>query len=294
MAQLIGEKKGRQYNDQNRTMTFIVRAEQRSEDAEDILAAVPVVPGMWHPKSFGYYADTPDVTQDSVAWWKWIVVWNFKRVVGNEDPETNPDSNPLLFEPEISIDFQTIEVDAKGELLDDGTYRPIANSAGEPYDPHPREELEIMMISIARNEAPAFSLKKLRQFQNGVNATDWDFGDETIESGKAKIRIRVSPKRSKVLELDQQVIQYRRYEYMIAVNPLGWDIELLDWGPSYISGIDEGGNPVSKLFSKTDDKEMGLLDGSGGKLPSDGVAQFLTWQNKERVAFGDLNLPQGP
>ena len=288
MAQLIGEDRARKFNRDSRERAFIVKSTAKTEYAEDIAAVVPVDYGDAHPRNAGYYAKEFDATQDSSCWWKWIAVVKYARKEGQEDPDGNPEDLPLLRDPEISIDTETISIAARGEVDSSGDLvKAIATSAGEPYDPSPEEELEILLVNITRWELPNFSMAQYYAYQNGVNDAAFMFGDQSIAEGHCKIRTRIG-RRERHVANDGTETEFRQYDYTLAVSPLSWDIELLDFGTYY---LDAGGN-VKKFIDEG--KEFGLLDGAGGKLPDAADPEYNTWKNKRRVDFTALSLPTGP
>lgn len=284
MATLIGEDRARKFSVDNRQRSFIVRAANRDEYAEEIIAACGVDWGDFHPNNAGYYAKDPTVEQDSGCWWKWTVNWDYARITADEDPENNPEDNPLLREPQMTYDTQTISIASPGGYDDDGELIPYVSSAGEPYDPPPEEDLEILIISITRWESPGFSLSEYFNYQNSANSDAVTIGDLGIQPGFIKLRLRIG-KREKHVANDGTVTPYRQFQYVLAVSPLTWDIILLDQGSYY---RDDAGDPV-KFTSQN--KEFGLLDGSGGQLADDADPVFKNFKNKKRVPFAPLNLP---
>ena len=296
MAYLLGEIPGRTFGGTIDSRTaqrkFKVRAQLQSEDGPDIYGAAGVPAyGDAHPKNPFMFATGFDAVQDSKTWWLWIVTVKYETP-GREDAENNVEDNPLLRLPQINYDTETIMVAALGEV--DATTgdvtKAVVTSAGEPYDPPPEEELDILMISITRWETPVFSLSQYRQFQNAVNDAAFTFGDLTIAIGEAKLRIRIGPTENKIMP-DESRLYYRQVDYVIAVNDLGWDLSALDWGTYYIDG---SGNKVNFKDDPAEGTEFGLLDGSGGKLSTGAAEFFNTWKNKKRANFAVLALPSGP
>lgn len=295
MAYLYGEDLGRKYSVDKDTREadrqFKVIAETRAEDADDILLVCGVAYGDLHPRAPAIYAKKFSASQDSKVWWKWTVTVKYVKLESeNEDPDNNPLENPLDRPPDISIDTESIMVAARGEVDATGaTVKAILTSAGEPFDPVPEEEMEILLISITQWELPSFSMALYYSYQNAVNNAAFNFGDLSIAEGQAKLRIRVGKREYFVAPDDGTVIPFRQFDYVIAVSPLGWDLELLDWGSYYL--VD---GKQRRFMEDKDKREMGLLDGSGGKLPLASAEHFLNFKNKKRVNFAALNLPTGP
>lgn len=281
--------------------TFIVIAESRAESDFDILNATgfPVRYGDLHPRNAGVFALDFSVSQDSKHWNKWTVEVGYKRPEESQDAENNPDDNPLLRQPDISYDTESVTVAALGERDENGQMiKGIVTSAGEPYDPHPEEEIEILLINITSWVLPWFSVRDFFALQNGVNDAAFTFGDATFDEGQAKVRIRFGKTEQYTLKDPDNapgtVVRYRQRDILLAVNPLGWDLSLLDFGTYY-----RADGAIRRFIEDEEDaQEMGLLDGQGGRLddgnPIGSNAVFNFWQNRNRVPFGFLNLPAGP
>jgi len=284
--------------------TFIVIAESRTESDFDILNSTgfPVRYGDLHPRNAGVFALDFSVSQDSKHWNKWTVEVGYKRPEESQDAENNPDDNPLLRQPDISYDTESVTVAAVGERDSNGNVtKGIVTSAGEPYDPHPEEEIEILLINITSWELPWFSVRDFLALQNGVNDAAFTFGDATFGEGQAKVRIRFGKTEQYTLKDPDNpnsapgtVVRYRQRDILLAVNPLGWDLSLLDFGTYYRAE----GSIRRFIEDEQDAQEMGLLDGQGGRLadgnPIGSNAVFNFWKNRKRVPFGFLNLPAGP
>ena len=284
---------------------FIIISTNRNESDFDIFAAtgLPVSYGQRHPRNAGVFALDWSATQDSRHWYKWVLEIGYKRPEENQDADSNPDDNPLFRQPDISYDTESVTVAAAGERDSDGNVtRGIVTSAGEPYDPHPEEEIEILLINITRWVPPFFSVRDFLRLQNGVNDAAFTFGDATFQEGQCKVRIRIGKTEQYTLKdpmgTPGAVVRYRQHDLLLAVNPLGWDLRLLDFGTYY----KDGGGKIKRFIDDGDDaQELGLLDGDGGKLPApaDGEAVgsnavFNFWKNRTRVPFTFLALPAGP
>jgi hypothetical protein len=298
MAQFHCEVKGRSSNQSTSERTaersFICRAENTAEDGHDMFVAtgMPVAFGDAHPRIGGIFALDWSAQQDSEAWWKWTVTVSYRTPDQSQgdDPTDNPDDNPILRDPDISYDTESIMVAARGEVDNNGEItKAIVTSAEEPYDPHPEEEIEVLLINITRWVIPYFSVQLFFNLQNSVNANGFTFGDATIGEGKAKIRIRIGPTQRQVLA-DGSTVQFRQHDIMIAASPIGWDIELLDFGTYF----KDGGKIKRFIDDGEDAKEFGLLDGSGGKLTAGAQPHYNFWKSRKRSSFAALNLPAGP
>ena len=290
----IGEIPGRSSNiDDGKWTTkrsFYVRSRDENDGDVDIITAInfPVQYGDLHPRSPGLYARKFNAKQDSKHWNKWVVEVEYRRADTADTSSGALDDNPILRQPDISYDTETIQVAARGEVDQEGvTIKPMANSAGEPYDPHPEDQLEIMLINITRWGDPFFSLQQFFAVQNSVNSNPFTFGDLVVEARKCKIRLRIS-KEQRHNAADGSLILYRQFDILLAINPLGWDLELLDFGTFYRDASN------IKRFIDDTGEELGLLDGSGGKLATGTTEVYNFWKSKKTTNFGFLNLPAGP
>lgn len=274
----------------NNTRSFYVRSRNRDDRDVDIYTAIgfPVAYGDLHPRSPGLYARKFSAKQDSKNWNKWTVTVDYRRADISNTDNGVLDDNPILRRPDISYDTETIQVAARGEVDEDGkTIKPMTTSAGEPYDPHPEDQLEIMLINITYWGEPFFSLRQFYATQNSVNSNAFTFGDLAIQAREAKVRIRIS-KEQRHNSPDGTLVLYRQFDLLLAVNPLKWDLELLDFGTFY-----RDAGKVKRFIDDTGE-ELGLLDGNGGKLADGADEIYNFWESKKTTDFSFLALPAGP
>lgn len=278
----------------SRSRRFIVVSDNKSDFESTVFATTGL------PKYNNLHPDDPtlrargfNAEQDREAWWKWIVTVDYEEPSPSSDPDANQFDNPLDKPPEIETYTDSIMVTARGEVDASGNLiKAIKNSADEPYDPAPEEELDVMVIQISRFAIADFSVSLYQQYNNAVNDAAWTFGDKTFAEGQVKIKIRIGPALFWRHPETGASFRYREYVFELFCIPHTWDIELLDWGTSYLDGA------TRKRFIDEPQpgtgNEFGLLDGSGGKLGPTDEPVWLKWKNKKRVAFGPLNLPSGP
>ena len=103
--------------------------------------------------------------QDDREWNYWVVE------VGYRSPESGVATeqlNPLLRPAEINYDTETTIYFAPGTVDNEtGTLTGVyANSAGEPYNPPPEEEIQIFVVHINRFEQENFSVQLLHDYNN--------------------------------------------------------------------------------------------------------------------------------
>ena len=286
---LLGEKSGRNYgaavDGDTASRIFLVRSNNRNDHGTEILFTPGIpLPYDYHPTNPTLRALQLDADQDSGVWWKWTVTVEYTK------PEDDEDENPLNRDPEITFATESFMVAVVAEA-NQSTGNPegaIANSAGEPLDPPPETEEDILIVNITRNETnEPFSVVQFYNFTNSLNSDSFTFGDATFQPGQVKLRITIG-KREEYVDQNQDITYYRSVSYMIAANPRGWDLDYLDQGSYYKDGDTE------KPFEVEGERTVGLLDGSGGKLADGAMAIFLNKKIKKRVAFSTLNLPAGP
>lgn len=282
------------------TRRFVVRSDSQADDGPQILTA-PFLPayGDTHPRNPLIFALDFEAEQDSKSWQKWIATIGYRVPERGESPD---DDNPLLIDPEISIsqDFQPIAAVAEVDTTTGVPTAPLANTAGEAYDPAPEAELPITNIQISRNEAAAFSVSTYLDLNNSINNAAFGFGDYTFAALTVQVRAQIGTLQRYVSPVTGALTLYRRVSYVLRHNPLGWDISALDQG-SYYLNADDDKIPFLTAIDRTADPPIttsepyiGLLDGAGGKLPDGGTAVFNSHPAKKRRNFGVLNLPAGP
>lgn len=296
MATLIGEQRTRDVDvgadKTTHKRSFKVRATDRTESDRDIVSAVGIGYGVQFPGNPFLYARSFKAKQDTKTWWLWIVTVTYEPYEGESTTGEggvleNPEDDPVLRPPQISYYTESVQVAARGEVDADGLVtKAIVTSAGEPYDPHPEEELEILYINIRLWRGPTFSVDQYVKASNSVNDAAFTFGDVTFEEGRVKIKSSVGPIENIFLSQRQTQIFYRELNFELAVHPFSWDLSLLDFGTYY---LDDG--EVKRFADKG--MEMGLLDGFGGELGTQ-APKFNTWKNRKRFDFGLFNLPKGP
>lgn len=285
---LVGELRSKRYrltpSADQAERAFIVRSDNKSDEGTAAIAACGVSRKDAHPTNSSLLAIEFSAEQDGDAWWKWTVTVRYSK------PESDEELNPLNRDPQISYSTESVTVAAVADV-DTSTGDPdgaITSSAGEPYDPPPETEIEIQIISITRNEAAAFSVDTFYDYQGAVNSNSFTFGDLTIPVALCKLRSTIGPAQSWVDPDTFVTTNYREVNYTLAINPLGWDITILDAGTYWNDSGD-----IKKFLDEFSEPYIGLLDGSGGKLTS-GSAVFRTFNSKKRLSFVPLSLPSGP
>ena len=299
----IGEKRGREYQLQPGSTSakrgFKVRIDQRNENIYSILGAAGVDYGAGHPDDSTLYALDFSAKQFRDSWQHWDVDIRYQNP---DELGTDFQLNPLLRAAEIDYDTETDFYVAPGTVNQStGELEDVfMTSAGEPYDPQPEQEVQILVVNISRNEPASFSVDLFARYNDSTNSAAWTIGDYTAQRGQAKLRARIGRAEIWKNPATGAVTVFRPVDYQIKIHPLGvWDIVLADAG-SYYKEPPAGGGAGPDLqvpFVTTDMPPVpyiGYLDGSGGKLGDGANPVFNQYENKRRLPFSALFLPPGP
>lgn len=172
---------------------------------------------------------------------------------------------------------------------DVGTGLPIANSAGQPFDPPPEIPASNLTISITcfKNFATFDPVAKLLAYQDTVNNAD-------VLMSISPATMTVFPKWSlrcneyKFQMHTEQGSQYWQLDLTIEYKKTGWNpISLLDCGTTYIKSmslppqpvLDAQGNPVSSPVP---------FDGSGGVLNAGAAPVYLDFKGYYDSNFANI------
>ena len=166
MATLIGEQPGRRLELSNGELgaerKFKVRSDTPTESEYKVIAAADIVYGSTHPADefANLLAIDFSAEQDDRESFFWIVTVVYSTPEGGVATEQ---LNPLLRPAEISYDTETTLYFAPGTVDQaTGTLTGVySNSAGEPYNPPPEEEIQIFIANIKRYEMEVFSTSLL-------------------------------------------------------------------------------------------------------------------------------------
>jgi hypothetical protein len=208
---------------------------------------------------------------------------------GGGQPGQPQASNPLLRPP--SVDWQTrYRTVARLTTVDElprSQKRPIANSAGTPYDPPPTEQEPMRVLTFRRNEST------FRPYQTLLYI--WRVNNDVFQGYPA------------YTVLCENIVGTEQYENSVRYWDVTYtflfadhhDTELLDKGPNYLTE-DNGDGRKPKEFRDSTGRPIGdqLLDGNGNPLPRNPVTGKYTgepvnlrFETKLSARFADLNIP---
>lgn len=214
----------------------------------------------------------------------WIVEVKYS-VKADEDEEDNPQNDPLLESPEITLTTERVEEailgsydQSTGGLWGEG----LLNSASEPFNPPPVRDVVRQKLEITINRDISFPVAAtIENYLNRVNSAAF-FG---WEAGSVKFQGLSASKQTRKLEFDGETYyqDYLKLTYTFEKRDT-WKLKILDAGSYYIDGTD-------KIYFKTADGQsyIGLLDGAGGDNGDTEV--FLTKKIYEEKSFAPLDLP---
>jgi hypothetical protein len=261
--------------DESRTRTatraYLVIATEDME-AFAVRVAFPIGIHTAHPTDAGQYATKVDVKLShrtkghyphpdlgSTA----VLVWALTVSYGPWNPLNSFDENPLDQPPRFRLEPQTVErpidVDADGN--------PVVNSAGDPFDPGPVEEVTQYILTVLRNEKDIdLNALMLLSGRSRINNAEWNgFPEKTVKSLPIKIPERLFYQGNPDVVGDGFL--YFPMEYSFHINFDTWTVKLINQGFGELataSGVtkrrailDSSGQPATTPV---------LLDSSGHPL----------------------------
>lgn len=202
--------------------------------------------------------------------------WEFQSSSLSGDP-----GQILLELPQIAIRF----VETSKPVANDINNKPIANSAGERFDPLPQIEEAHMVIEIRRNEM-TFDAAQAADLLNTVNA-DHVWGLNLRQALMKNIG-------GQRINWNGYVLWEKHYEVHVKES---WKLELLDHGLN--QGFPSPGetDPNQWLTRITDKWGVPVetpvnLDGQGRPLPPGQDAVFRKFDIYEERSWAQLDLPE--
>lgn len=259
------------------TLKYLVKSDTINDNAPEVAATSGL------PTGFSTYSETyPQLRVKKIAPERMgnSLYWQVTVEYSTPDKNTtdSEQDDPIDVRPEISIDYETMEVPIWGVY---GNERipttAVKNSAGWVFNPPFMKQLEIPIYTFKVNRAAnTFGLSTLHQSYVGcINSESYlGYAARTLKL------VNVKPVTQK-----QNELEYLQTSYVIKFNPYTWDLIPLDYGPYYI----ESGK---KLEFKSDDghpEGNGLLDGSGAKTTT--PTYLPARQTYTSIAFSGLSIP---
>lgn len=219
-----------------------------------------------------------------------LVTANYETGSGGD--EKVEDENPLNDRPDIRWGSRTVRLPVRFDI----NGQPIQNSAGQPFDPLPEEDFQILIYEYSHNIA-VYSEFNAKNYRGAINSDNFTLAGLPLEPYQARITT-ISAQNA-----ERNGIRYWRESVVVEIVD-DWRLTLVDEGlmkksgiaggpgdPHYIGGgqdvvtpiLDANGNPI---FEPT------LLDGNGAPLGGGNpvLLRFNTAAKPLR-AFGGLGLP---
>lgn len=262
------------------TRGFKVRVSQRTDGASVAIGAGGLPTRMdAHPDD----ADCVCFRLHPMLFDKEGMFWRV-NVEYEEPTRDTPNPNPLNDPVQIEwTDYSIIEA-----LTEDRDGTKILNSAGDPFDPPPEQEVSYPEVLIVRNVSlAAWSPTRARDFRKSVNS-DW----VTIAG------ITLAANVGRIMRFDGRLAERNNVEYYtetisiaFAVTAQGvgtWDRSFLNHGLYQLTGgtkvriQDDQGNDVVAPWR---------LDAAGARLATGGAATVETFSTYKEQDFRDLSLP---
>lgn len=198
-----------------------------------------------------------------------------------EQPE-NPLSRPakwrVTFERITETARDAYKVDENGDNI--GGTKPIANSAGDPFDPGIQVDRSYPVITITKN-LPNLELAKMEELENAVNKTNW--------KGRAPRTVRCVG-----VEAEsnwENGYTFWAYTFSLAIKSDNWDERVLDAGYRWRENVGSTVNPDWRYYPFLDESgnpRKGLLDGNGGKLADGEPEVFKLFSVRKQRDFNAL------
>lgn len=207
-------------------------------------------------------------------------MWKVQCEYNNQnDAASKPDDQSGQSPTDRAVKVTCTSVE-KQKVLDRDYSNPrkaVINSAGEKFDPPIETEDAIKVITVVRNEA-SYDLSLGFAYENRVNTDTWN----GLEPGYVRCK---SINGTDKYELG---VRYWEVTYVFEVNPVGWDLEVLDQGYTEIVG-----GKVALIGSQKDGTPLSkpaLLNGAGQRLAVNGTPVFLPFKRYRETTFGPLGL----
>lgn len=195
--------------------------------------------------------------------------------------------NPLKVDPEVDWDFVVSSEAVDRDIHD----KPIVNSAGEPFDPPPVEDVYDFVLRVSRNER-SFNENHARTFKNTVNSIS--FLGWPPKTACLKVY-----RGTRVVTGDYE---YWRVSYEVHFREDGWEKRIADKGRREKIGTNEDGTPKTQVIADNRGIKVSgdtLLDGTGHILkatyigPNNEEAVWLEFETKRMANWRVLDLDKG-
>lgn len=266
------------------TRTFIVRVNSHADGPITVDQAVglPQIGNYYQSASESHpflFCTRRSIRRSGDKSLAWTVECEYESPSPSERDRQQQDPNNPTF------DLPVIRVGSSSELRDvvktvGDNPKPIVNSAGDPFKPHPKKEVFFPTLMIQRNEPITTPLGRTQLAYIGKINEDEFWG---LEPGQWRcVRIDGNIASRTIASGAQFPYVAVSYEFQSRDT---WDLEMLDEGWNH---IDSGNKLAFKTKSGT--AYADFLDGSTGAKSS--TPHYLTFEIYEKAPFAALQLPQ--
>jgi hypothetical protein len=209
----------------------------------------------------------------------WEVVVTYSTLSQDEDEQ---DPNPLLRPADVVMSSNDSQVAVEGVFRDDPNAEddqlggPVANAAGEIFDPPPMMDVSRPVLTITRNEATVNSIF-LMGFANSVNA-------ETFFGAQPRQLKMSAPQFRNVFE---NGLQFWTVTYQMEFRTDTWDSQIVNQGTFHLNA----GSTVTTVFTHDDGTpRLGNLTTDGFKLAVGADTTFVRSKIYKEKFFSTLGL----
>jgi len=220
-----------------------------------------------HPYNPWWYCVEKSVEYVSSCLWK--VTVHFKYV-------PDPLSQPAVISYDFVQSTEPVEQDADGNAL--------LNSADEPFDPPPSDEVYDLVMAVEVNWG-SFDALQAAQYINAINSDVFFYG---IFSPATVRCTRFSGTPDRVANLE-----YYKVSLEFAARADGWKRRLLDQGYRIKTGTDDDGNTTYQQLKDEDGNLLTqpvLLDGNGERLAAGQPPVYLESNKYKSQPFALFGL----
>lgn len=212
----------------------------------------------------------------------------YNRNDKNQQRKNNPTGDPLFDLPRIRLETVKRQVDVVKDI--DGDL--IANPFGSPYLPHPQKDQSYKRLTIVRHEPIAspivYTMKDYLDYLNdgefwGEAKWFWKMQDIGIESATRTVQLEDGPVYYAYLVVTY-VLEGKK---PIGDAESGWDLELLNYGPEYLTAASGGKKVRFRLEDGTPYEWFLDTDGTRTDTPT-----YTNFEIYDEADFDALQLPQ--
>ena len=187
------------------------------------------------------------------------------------------DANPSLWPIKVSFGGERTEKAIAKDIVD----IPIANSAGDPFNPPITIDDSRSTMTVTRNElVSAFDLTLAEMYRDKINNAPWNgFDVNVVKCGTIST---TEPQYDPTAQ-----VYYYTVTYAFTINRKGWILDILDAG---CNELDAYSNPKPIMHQGQPVSDPVPLDGAGHENPPGAEPNYILIEAYEQVDFEGLNI----